>query len=85
MVKKDLHSLDYTLPLVIVGLIFSVYKYWLEKFSDGDVLGLCTSQVSCSDISVEYFGFMTMAFFGIVAFIIMAAIILRINKHRLQK
>lgn len=53
--KKETHIIHYIRPFALIGLFFATYKYWLEKFASSDALGICTSPVSCSTISLEYF------------------------------
>lgn len=60
--KKETHIIHYIWPFALIGLFFSTYKYRLEKFASGDTFGICTSPVSCSTISLEYFGFVTLSF-----------------------
>lgn len=60
--KKETHIIHYIWPFALIGLFFAMYKYWLEKFASSDALGICTSPVSCSTISLEYFGFITLSF-----------------------
>lgn len=74
LVKKESHIMHYIRPFAVLWLFFSGYKYWLEKFASGESLGICTSPVSCSTISLEYFWFVTMAFLWIACFIVILGI-----------
>jgi disulfide bond formation protein DsbB len=74
LIYRDYDKVHYIWPLTVIGLFFSGYKYRLQKFADGADSGICLSGVSCSDIAVEYFGFMTLPFMGMIAFgLILAA------------
>jgi disulfide bond formation protein DsbB len=57
--KKDKNILFYSLPLVIVGWIISLYHNLLYYKIIPKAIIACTSGVSCTDKQIEYLGFIT--------------------------
>lgn len=68
----------YILPLSILGTLLTGYHYALQKFYVVDLFK-CSSFVPCSEIQVDYFGFITIPLLGFIAFaaITILAILLR--------
>lgn len=69
LLRADFHSIVYIWPLAFLGIIVSIYKYTLEMWRITDQ-GFCgiNSSASCSSTPIMYWGFITLAFLGIVSF-----------------
>jgi disulfide bond formation protein DsbB len=67
--KKDQSFTDYILPLSLAGIGLTTYNYAIQKFGVKQVLECATDVVPCSEVQVEYFGFVTIPLLGLIAFI----------------
>ncbi len=71
--KKDKSFSDYVLPLAILGIGLEAYHYALQKLPISSVFG-CSLENPCSALQVSYFGFITIPFLALVAFIVIAVL-----------
>jgi len=69
ILRKDKHFTAYVLALSIPGLLLETYHYALQKFP-ALITDTCTVGSSCSTIEVEYFGFITIPFLCLIAFLV---------------
>jgi disulfide bond formation protein DsbB len=69
MVKEDRKFTNYVLPLSILGIILDFFHYGLQKLGFVNPFG-CTLANPCSALQVQYFGFITIPFLALVAFIV---------------
>lgn len=87
LLKKDSHSGMYILPLAVLGLIFSTYKYLLEMGMIQETW-LCTpGAVSCGTSPVTYRWFLTLSSMGIIAFfiiIVFSSASISLHKNRIS-
>ncbi len=72
---------NYILPLAIPGFFLEIYHYTLQKTKIGNPFG-CTGDNPCSAMSVDYFGFITIPFLCLTAFIVILVLVLM---HRRAK
>jgi disulfide bond formation protein DsbB len=72
IIKQDDYLPSYVLPLSITGIFVSSYHYLIERgvFAESSS---CVG-VSCAIKYVEYFGFITIPFMALTAFILITAI-----------
>lgn len=70
--KKNNGIFLYTLPMTIIGLSISSYHYYLQQFASKGDNGLC--QMGCSGKYIDWFGFITIPFMALIAFIIITVI-----------
>ncbi len=73
IVKKDKNVALYGLPLAIVGLAISIFHNLLYYNIIPEAAAPCTQGVSCTTKFIEYFGFVTIPFLSMVAFIVVIA------------
>jgi len=71
--KKDKNIALYTLPLTLIGLGISIFHNLLYFKLIPDELAPCASGVSCTTKFIEYFGFITIPFLSLVAFVLINA------------
>lgn len=64
----DAKVVRYALPLAVVGWCFAVYHYLLYSGFIPENLQPCSQGVSCAEINLELFGFVTIPMLSIVAF-----------------
>src|SRR5579884_1100964 len=70
ILKKDKWLPYYVLPLSIVGLCISIYHNLLYYKIIPEALAPCVNGVSCTTKFIEWFGFVTIPFLSMCAFII---------------
>lgn len=68
LLKDDESFTDYILPMSVIGIGLEIYHYGLQKFNFATFFK-CTSAVPCSALQVNYFGFITIPFLALLAFI----------------
>lgn len=69
-VKKDYRISFYTMILSFIGACFSLYHYGIQKLSFlADVAPEC-GRVPCTGAYINWFGFITIPFLALIAFII---------------
>lgn len=74
--RKDKKAHEYILPLTLVGTMIALYHtiiYYMANYSYGTnetILFACTGGVSCTNIQVEWFGFITIPLLSLMAFLI---------------
>lgn len=73
-IRKDTKIFYYALPLSILGVLFSGYHYLLQKTDLFDGFG-CSSGVPCSGEYINWFGFITIPFLALMAFIFISLIL----------
>lgn len=65
----------YALPLALIGLAISVYHNLIYYGFIPESLTPCTEGVSCSERQIEWFGFITIPLMGLIAFLLISALI----------
>lgn len=70
IITKDKNIIWYALPLSIIGLVISIFHNLLYYKIIPDDLAPCSSGVSCTTTFIEYFGFITIPFLSMIAFLI---------------
>lgn len=79
LIKKSSDTVDYMIPAVVIGLCLEIYHYALQKFPIG-TSAFCTRANPCNALQVDYFGFITIPFLCLTAFVVIAIVILLIKK-----
>jgi disulfide bond formation protein DsbB len=75
IIEQDEFLFNYVLPLSIIGIGFSSYHYLLQLGIFGLSNG-CTIGIPCNLRYVNYFGFITIPFMALTAFILITLIML---------
>ena len=65
---KDKKVWRYATPLATIGIIFSTYHWFLERFPNLDA-GVCDVEVPCEFVWFENFGFVTLPFMALTGFL----------------
>jgi len=73
IMRRDKNVPYYVLPLSIIGIGFALYHYLLQRGIIPDSLAPCSLGVSCTTKYVEYFGFVTIPFLSLLAFVVITA------------
>ncbi|OGM18933.1 hypothetical protein A2686_03920 [Candidatus Woesebacteria bacterium RIFCSPHIGHO2_01_FULL_38_10] len=84
LIKKTKEVWNFVLPLSIVGAIIAAYHYYLQI--NPDALAPCSAigfSVSCSDRFITYFGYITIPWMSLSAFLLISffMLILKNNKN----
>lgn len=69
ILKNDRHFTDYVLVLSLPGIFLELYHYALQMFQFETSFG-CTMDNPCNALQVAYFGFITIPFLCLVAFVV---------------
>ncbi|MET3696434.1 thiol:disulfide interchange protein DsbB [Bacillus oleivorans] len=70
VVKKDFSISLYTLILSSIGALISLYHYSIQKVSFLAENSISCGRVSCTGEYINWFGFVTIPFLALIAFII---------------
>jgi disulfide bond formation protein DsbB len=73
--RRDLGIRRYAIPLAAVGAVISVYHYFLEWFPDLDT-GVCSAGIPCTQVWFREFGFISLPFLALIAFLLVIAFLL---------
>jgi disulfide bond formation protein DsbB len=84
LIKEDENLSDYILPLSILGIILDTYHYGLQKFNFPNPFK-CTLSNPCTALQVQYFGFITIPFLALVAFIVITILAIMHRQARKKK
>lgn len=80
IIKKDKNFTHYILPLTIPGILLELYHYYIQKFPNVSIQP-CSLNNPCTALQVNYFGFITIPFLCLVAFLIIFTCILINEKY----
>lgn len=83
ILRKNRDIAMYVLPLSLTGLAISIYHNLLYWGIIPESIAPCMAGVSCTTKFFEWFGFITIPFLGLIAFIVISAcmvIFIRNNK-----
>jgi disulfide bond formation protein DsbB len=83
LLRRDSHLPYYVLPLSLLGLGTSTYHYLLEKTDIFAGSAACRQGVSCTTQWINWFGFVTIPFLALTAFLIISlmAVIALLNSE----
>lgn len=72
IVKKDKNMPLYALVMSSIGGVIALFHYLLQMGIIPDALAPCVQGISCTSRLIEYFGFITIPFMSLVAFVVIA-------------
>lgn len=70
LVTRDRRVSSYAWPLTLAGLVIAVYHNLLYYHVIADSIAPCSTGVSCTDVQLEWFGFITIPLLSLTAFCI---------------
>lgn len=70
--RRDIPVRIYAIPLAAVGAVISTYHYFLEWFPQIDT-GACTVGIPCTQVWFREFGFVSLPFLALMAFLLIIA------------
>ena len=81
ILRKDKNVAYYVLPLSVTGAFVGLYQYLLQMTPLSKVeAATCSATAPCSAIQIMFFGFITIPFLSMTAFIVIPALMLIILK-----
>jgi hypothetical protein len=75
MLKEDRKFTQYILPLSMLGVLLDTYHYAIQKLPIHTIFR-CSLSNPCNALQVQYFGFITIPFLALVAFIVITTLAL---------
>jgi disulfide bond formation protein DsbB len=81
ILRKSKEVYYYALPILIPGLIISVFHNLLYYKVLPEAAAPCTAGISCTTKFIEYFGFITIPFLALVSFIVMIVCLVIYKKN----
>lgn len=86
LIKKQTKIVDYFIPFCVLGLGLEIYHYTLQKFDIGTSFW-CTRANPCAALGVDYFGFVTIPFLCLTAFVVITTVVILIKRahYKLSK
>ena len=83
ILRRDKNVAYYVLPLSISGVLIGLYQYLLQMTPLSRVeLATCSVTAPCSAIDIMFFGFVTIPFLSMTAFLVISALMLVILKTK---
>jgi disulfide bond formation protein DsbB len=79
--RKSRDVFYYAMPLLIIGLLISIYHNLLYYGIIPDTLSPCSLGVSCTTEFIEYFGFVTIPFLALCSFAVMIVSLIIYQKN----
>ena len=73
--RRDIGIRIYAIPLAVVGAVIATYHWLVERIPELDY-GACSAGVPCSQKWFEEFGFVTLPFLALIAFLLIITFLL---------
>ena len=64
--KNDISATIYILPFPVLGIGFALYHYLEQMLPNFAPIAVCSPGIPCSNIHIQYFGFITYPFLSIL-------------------
>lgn len=76
LIRRDSKVVRYMIPSVTLGLILEILHYTAQMVPSFDIGATCTAANPCMALYVQYFGFLTIPWLCLLAFIIITGAII---------
>ncbi len=76
ILREEKNSIWYALPLILVGLIISIYHNLLYFGIISQAIVPCTKEISCTSTQLEWLGFITIPLMSMFTFLMLLSLIL---------
>lgn len=84
MFPVDRNVVRYALPLALAGWLVALFHVLLVAGVIPERIQPCSRGVSCREIQIEWFGFLTIPMLSLIAFTLIAGLLL-FAKHRMSR
>jgi disulfide bond formation protein DsbB len=74
LLKKSNEAWDYAVALIIVGLLIGIYQFLLVQGLIAEPIATCSLGVPCSKVDWSIFGFITIPFLSLLAWLVLGAL-----------
>lgn len=74
--RRDSTIRVYAIPVLAVGMVISAYHAWIQAYPPSNGTSFCTADVPCTTRYVWEFGFVSLPFMALSAFVVMTALLL---------
>jgi len=81
--RDDMQIAIYTIPLSVIGAGFALYQYLEQMIPGFAPIDLCKVGPACSEIHLNFFGFVTFPFLSLVACIFITVCLVLSYRSRL--
>lgn len=81
MFPFDKNVVRYALPIAAIGWLFAVYHYLLYSGYIPEGLQPCGQDLSCADINLELFGFITIPMLSILSYTAIIYLLVRVRNR----
>ncbi len=81
LLRRETDIPIYTIPLSILAFIFAAYQYCEQMIASFGPIQVCSpTGPACSDIYIQWMGFVTIPFFGMIATLTMTILLFLARK-----
>ncbi|WP_025785280.1 disulfide oxidoreductase [Sporosarcina sp. D27] len=80
--RNDQNIVKYVLPMSLIGVLMSGYHYAYQKIPSLQEFSVCTGGVPCSGQYINWFGFVTIPFLSLIAFVFITIMMLVLWKRK---
>ena len=74
--RRDASIRIYAIPIFAIGIVISTYHTWIQAFPPDNGTSFCTAAAPCTTRYVWEFGFVSLPFMALAAFVAMSALLL---------
>lgn len=77
----DKQSIKYSLPLAVIGWLFALYHTLLYSGIIPESMQPCRQGVSCTEVYIELFGFLSIPMLSLIAFSMIIALLVIVKRR----
>ena len=74
--RRDAGIRVYAIPVFAIGMVIAAYHTWIQAYPPSDGTSFCTIEAPCTTRYVWEFGFVSLPFMALSAFVVMTALLL---------
>lgn len=74
--RRDAAIRVYAIPVFAIGIVISTYHTWIQAFPPSNGTSFCTADAPCTTRYVWEFGFVSLPFMALSAFVLMTVLLL---------
>jgi disulfide bond formation protein DsbB len=74
--RRDAAIRVYAIPIFVIGIVVSTYHTWIQAYPPDSGTSFCTAEAPCTTRYVWEFGFVSLPFMALSAFVLMTVLLL---------